>query len=89
MFEYEHFSCDVDIFRTENDLIVRFYDRLMEQSEQEIVDLVIVEPGYGYICLKFKGNDGLLSGFLDKKVFSKLLRTGIYLTGDRENTNLD
>lgn len=27
MFEYEHFSCDVDIFRTENDLIVRFYDK--------------------------------------------------------------
>lgn len=69
MFEYKDFSCDVDIFRNENDLIVRFYDKSREQNEDEIVNLVVIEPGYGYMCLKFKGDGGLLSGFLDKKVF--------------------
>ena len=69
MFEYKSFSCDVDIFRNGDDLVVRFYDKSQEHSEEEIVDLVIVEPGYGYICLKFKGDDGLVSGFLDKNIF--------------------
>ncbi len=68
-FQYEYFSCDVDIFRNGENLTVRFYDKFMEQSEEQIVNLVIVEPGFGYICLKFKGDDGLLSGFLDKHVF--------------------
>lgn len=69
IFQYENFSCDVDIFRNEDDLIVRFYDKLQEHSEEQIINLVIVDSGYGYICLKFKGNDGLLSGFLDRSVF--------------------
>ena len=71
MFEYENFSCDVDLFKNGNDLIVRFYDKSKEQSEEEIVGLVIVEPGHGYMCLKFKGDDGLLSGWLDKNIFLK------------------
>lgn len=70
MFKYKHFSCDVDIFRNQKDIIVRFYDKSKEQSEAKITDLVIVEPGYGYICLKFKGDhEGLLSGFLDRDIF--------------------
>lgn len=68
-FQYEDFSCDVDIFKNGEDLIVRFYHKFMEQSEDQVVNLVIVESGFGYICLKFKGDDGLLSGFLDKNVF--------------------
>lgn len=68
-FEYENFSWDVDIFRNRDDLIVRFYEKSREQSEEQIVYLVIVEPGHGYICLKFKGDGGLLSGFLDKNIF--------------------
>jgi len=70
IFEHEHFTCDVDIFKRNDDILVRFYDASKEQTEEEIVNLVIVEPGHGYICLKFKGDDGLLSGFLDKNVFS-------------------
>lgn len=29
-----------------------------------------VDCGYGFLCLKFKGEDGLLSGFLLEEVFS-------------------
>lgn len=70
-FQHEDFSCDVDVFTNGDDLLVRFYDKTTEQTEDEICNLVIVNPGYGVICLKFKGNDGLLSGFLDHSVFSE------------------
>ena len=70
-FQHENFSCDVDIFTSGDDLLVRFYDSSTEQNEEQIGQLVFVEPGYGVICLKFKGQDGLLSGFLDESVFSE------------------
>ena len=68
-FEYQSFSCDVDLFYRNNDIIVRFYDSYQEQSEEEIRDLVIVSPGYGYLLFKAKGEVGLLSGFLDESIF--------------------
>ena len=68
-FEYENFKCDADIFNNDNDIIVRFYNKSKEQREDEIVNLVIVDPGYGYLHLKFKGDTGLLSGYLDENVF--------------------
>jgi hypothetical protein len=70
-FELKSFSCDVDVFNKGNDLLVRFYDSSKEQSEEEIINLIIVNPGYGYIFLKYKGDSsGLLGGFLDEEVFS-------------------
>lgn len=69
-FVHDTFSCDVDIFQNDKDLVVRFYDKLKEQDEEEIVNLVLVDPGYGYLSLKFKGENGLLSGFLDENLFS-------------------
>lgn len=69
-FEYESFSCDVDVFYKENDVLVRFYDSSKEQSGDEIIDLVIVEPGYGYLLIKYKGDAALLSGLLDENIFS-------------------
>ena len=68
-FEHSHFSCDVDIFTKKQDIVVRFYDKHREQSENEIVNCVIVDPGFGYLCLKVKGAEGLLSGYLDENVF--------------------
>ncbi len=68
-FIYENFVCDTDVFSDGDNLTVRFYDKEKEHSEEQIHDLVIVEPGYGYICLKFKGVEGLLSGFLDETIF--------------------
>ena len=70
-FQHEDFTCDVDVFTKRDDMLVRFYDRSAEQEEEDIHDLVIVSPGYGYISLKFKGDEGLLSGFLDEAVFTK------------------
>lgn len=64
------FSCDVDVFRSELDIVVRFYDKEKEQEEHQIINYVRVDPGYGFLCLKFKGADGLLSGFLCEEVFS-------------------
>jgi hypothetical protein len=78
-FECDNFSCDVDVFFKKDDIVVRFYDKSKEQKASEIIDLVIVDSGFGYLCLKFKGSDGLLSGFLDQEIFSndKLIQTAI------------
>ena len=54
-FEYLKFSCNVDVFHRDLDMIVRFYDGSREPAEEEIVDLVIADPGYGYLILKYKG----------------------------------
>ena len=69
-FSYKNFSCDIEIYYKENDIIIRFYDSSKEQEEADIVNLVIVDPGYGYLCLKYKGDTALLSGFLNEDVFS-------------------
>ncbi|MCP3924215.1 MAG: hypothetical protein GY714_16675 [Desulfobacterales bacterium] len=69
-FKFKNFSCEVDVFKKDHDLVIRFYNKKLEHEEKDICDLVIVDPGYGYLCLKFKGEDGLLSGYLDENVFS-------------------
>lgn len=70
-FNHNDFSCDVDVYRNESDLVVKFYDSAKVQSENEIHDLVIVDPGYGYINLKLFGEEkALLSGFLDENIFA-------------------
>ena len=69
-FQHEDFTCDVDVFTKRDGLLVRFYDLSTEQEQDDIHDLVIVNPGYGFLSLKFKGDEGLLSGFLDEAVFS-------------------
>lgn len=68
-FEYKNFSCDLDVFYKKNDILVRFYDGLKEQSEEDIVNCVIVDSGYGYLFLKYKGDAALIGGFLDDEVF--------------------
>ena len=69
-FKYGNFSCDVDIFHNGNDVALRFYDAQREHTEEQIVNCVIVDSGYGFLCLKVKGEDGLVSGYLNKSVFS-------------------
>ncbi|MGG4398919.1 hypothetical protein ABEW61_02235 [Paenibacillus amylolyticus] len=69
-FNYKNFSCDTEIYLKDNDIIIRFFDRSKEQAEADIINLVIVDPGYGYLCLKNKDDAALLSGFLDEDVFS-------------------
>jgi len=69
-FIYNSFICDVDVFRSDNNVVIRFYDSIKEQSEEQIRDLTIVDSGYGFLCFKRKGESGLVSGFLDNKIFS-------------------
>ena len=64
------FACEVDVFTSGEDVVVRFYDKAREHQELEIINLVVVDPGYGYLCLKFKGDAGLLSGLLDERFFA-------------------
>ncbi len=68
-FQFGGCTCNVDIFEKEDDIVVRFFDKKKEHNEKDIVDLVIVDPGYGYLSLKFKGQEALLSGFLDESFF--------------------
>jgi len=69
-FKFENFSCDVQIFKDNEDMIMRFYDKNLEHKEKDICDYVLADPGFGFLCLKKKGQDGLLTGFLDNKIFS-------------------
>ena len=65
------FSCDTEKYMlNDKSFIVKFFDKEKEHSEKKICDYVWVEPGYGYICLKYKGKDALLSGFLDEGIFT-------------------
>lgn len=68
-FSYKSFSCDAEIYYKDKDIVVRFFDSSKEQ-EEDMFNLVIVDPGYGYLCLKHKGDSALLSGFLDEDIFS-------------------
>ena len=72
-FESNDFRCDVDVYRSSDSIAIRFYDRSLEQSEDQIVDLVLVKESFGYLTLKFIGEsgDGLLSGFLNDSIFSR------------------
>jgi len=48
-FSYKNFSCDIEIYYKENDILIKFYDSSKEQEAADIVNLVIVDPGYGYL----------------------------------------
>lgn len=70
-FIFSNVSCDVDLYLNDQDTVVRFYNKRREQDEDEIINLVHVDPGYGYLCLKYKGKDAaLLSGLLDESFFN-------------------
>ena len=70
-FKANDFSCDVEKYKLDDkSFVVKFFDKGKEHSEEQICDYVLVEPGYGYICLKYKGKDALLSGFLNEDTFT-------------------
>ena len=84
-FIHNNFSCDVDVYTNHNNLVVKFYDGSKEHKEEQICNLVIVDPGYGYINLKLIGKDaGIVSGFLNEDVFSsnQMIEGAINFTKD-------
>ena len=70
-FTTKEFSCDIEKYQLDaQSFIIKFFDKTKEHSEEQICDFVLVDPGFGYICLKYKGENALMSGFLDENVFS-------------------
>lgn len=65
------YSCDVELFQTENSCVIRFYDSKNEQYEKSLHDLVIVEPSHGFLLVQYIGDDAVLGGVLNKRYFSK------------------
>jgi hypothetical protein len=70
--EFRHgaFSCAVEIFRRGDDIVVRFFDAARDHAAEQIMNYVVCDPGLGFLCLRFKGENGLLSGFLVDTVFA-------------------
>lgn len=69
-FEYDGWKCAVEVFTNEQGLVAQFFDPQREPKEGQLMDYVYVDAGYGYISLKRKGKDGIVSGLL-KRVFFK------------------
>jgi hypothetical protein len=69
-FKYQDKECDVEVFSNEDGIVVKFYSATIEPKEDRILDYVYVDAGYGYIHLKRKGEDGIMSALLKKEFFN-------------------
>lgn len=71
-FKTKDFSCDVEKYTLDDgkSFVIKFLNKEKEHSAERICDYVLVDPGLGYICLKYKGENALLSGFLDENTFT-------------------
>ncbi len=70
-FTYKDFSCDTEVYKNNDNVIVKFFDQNKEHKYGQIINCVIVDPGFGYINFKLIGEgSALLSGFLDETVFN-------------------
>ena len=72
-FEHENYKskkCQIEIYSNEDGIVVKFFNKEIEPKEGRIVDYVFVDAGYGYLSLKRKGEDAILSGLLKKDFFS-------------------
>ncbi len=67
---YKKKECDIEVFRNDDGIVVKFFNKTIEPKSDKICDYVYVDAGYGYISLKRKGEDGILSGLLKKEFFS-------------------
>lgn len=68
---------DVEIFRCDNTDIVRFYETQNEQYGETLSNLVIATPSYGFLLIKYIGNDAVLTGTLYRDYFSEDMVTDI------------
>ena len=68
---------DVEIFRYDNTDIVRFYETQNEQYGETLSNLVIATPSYGFLLIKYIGNDAVLTGMLNRDYFSEEMVTDI------------
>ena len=69
-FTYKKFSCDTEKYELKNKgFIIKFFDET--KIQKEMVNYVLADPGFGYISVRFVGQDALLSGFMDEKIFTE------------------
>lgn len=63
-------SCDIKVFRSDDEVVVRFFNSEHEISLTEIGSPCFVQAGYGYMLFQIKGEStGLASGFIDDVFF--------------------
>lgn len=70
-FIYNGWSCDAEFFYGDNGCVIRFLDSSEEKYGNQLSDLVIAHTGYGFLHIKYVGEDAVLSGMLDGSRFSK------------------
>ncbi len=68
--DYKSKECEIEIYSNEEGIVVKFFNKETEPKEDKIIDYVYVDTGYGYLSLKRKGEDAILSGLLKKDFFS-------------------
>lgn len=68
---------DVEIFHCGNTDIVRFYEMRNEQYGETISDLVMATPSYGFLLIKYIGDDAVLTGTLNRNYFCEEMVTDI------------
>lgn len=63
-------ECAVEVYSNDDGIVVKFLNSSIEPKANEIINYVFVDAGYGYISLKRKNEDAILSGLLKKEFFS-------------------
>jgi len=63
-------ECATEVYSNSEGIVVKFFNKEIEPKEDRIVDYVFVDAGYGYITLKRKGEEAILSGLMKKDFFS-------------------
>lgn len=70
-FSCNNFLCDIEVYVKDNDYVFRLYDGKKEPKGHEMHNLVIVDSGYGFICVKVVDIDTwVISGYLNSHYFT-------------------
>ena len=68
--DYKSKECEIEVYSNEEGIVAKFFNKEIEPKEDRIIDYVFVDAGHGYLSLKRKGEDAILSGLLKKGFFS-------------------
>lgn len=76
-FESNGCTYDAEIFQCGNTNIVRFFEERNEQYGEELTDLVIATPSYGFLLIQYIAEDAVLTGTLNTKYFCEEMMNDI------------
>jgi len=68
---------DVEILHCGNTDIVRFYEEQNEQYGEQLINLVIAVPSYGFLQIQYISGDAVLTGTLNRAYFNEEMVTDI------------